>query len=194
MAKKLGAPKPDDEIDLVSHSEGGIVSLLWLQRIFANDGDYHPEFKNNAKKLVTLSTPFWGSGRTVLGEFVRHHSLARELVGLNFGEQELEGLSFGSQTIWGLFKRVTDPGILKTELDLLHSIKILNIGASAINYFEDDGLVPLASARLGANVYNDLRTDYDEGDTLDDGKFVPSTLNPQYIAVRATHAVKLEPI
>ncbi len=124
--KKLkGRLQPQDKISVISHSQGGIVSLIWYfhayrqlhhyaNRIGVVDGvpqyaiDYHPEYVKNLDAFISLGTPYWGSK---LATFLTNDNFISKQISstlfTNLGRRQLDEMALMSETNSKFRKHVT---------------------------------------------------------------------------------------
>lgn len=196
-----GRFKKEDKISLIMHSQGGLVGSIWVfQSLMKTPGYSTPETIQYLDSFITLGAPFWGAKMAQWGSEIK--SLAIQLgvpVPLLFGTKELEEMSFGSDMIYDFrqamidFQYVEQIDYLRNNVKLLNVVGVANvlsplgIFVSGTNgQYEDDGAVPLASARFDFLYNQSLREDYDEGDRLMVSNIKEAKLAP-YVVVNAMH-------
>jgi pimeloyl-ACP methyl ester carboxylesterase len=62
--KELGREHPDRAVDLIGHSQGGVVILLFLHEVYRGHADEYPEIG----KVITLASPLEGAPLASLGK------------------------------------------------------------------------------------------------------------------------------
>lgn len=154
--------KEDDKISLIMHSQGGLVGAIWMFQSLLENPDYSPrKAVEHLDAFITLGTPFWGAKIATWGNQMK---VLTKQFGVNvpvpFGHKELEEMSFGSDTIFDFRQALIDPQyqehieFLRNQVRMLNIIGVadtlnpLSIFVSGVNQYEDDGAVPLASARF----------------------------------------------
>lgn len=157
--QELGGLGPNDKISFVTHSQGGIVSLIWLFHTFIknNESKYrdliqdpldleglNPVYFGHVRNFITLGTPFWGSKMGPLGLWVKEScksdgafrkkvcEFTKNLTKL-IGIKELKGVAFNSQTIYSF--RQNSLIAAETEIAEIFRTRIrpLNIAGVAMN-------------------------------------------------------------
>ena len=128
--------QPVDQVDVVTHSMGGLVLRSYLSGKQNSAGMFQPPAATHVRKAVFLATPHFGTG------------LASLLGGLVGGGQQLDELSSGSPFLFGL-------GTWNQGTDDLRGVDAVaaagnagNGGLSGNPAGFDDGVVPLTSASL----------------------------------------------
>ncbi len=184
--------KSTDKLSIVAHSQGGIVSLLWMIKSYQREKLYSPSFVDNVVSFTTLSTPFWGAGVASIGNFLRAPYY------LPFGKTELREMSYGSDTISKLFNFFTEAQTSYYEDKLRNNIRVLNIGGILQSLsplqklglrtrgLENDLVVSAPSSRLGFLVAKDKRTQYSENDIWGNNEFLKKDFGEFHI-VKAGH-------
>ena len=96
-----GEINPQDKISIIAHSQGGIVSLIWIYRAMMGDEAFYPQYIRHMDSYITLGTPYWGAKIAVFGDNIKKMT---EKFNKNFlpffGSQQLEDMSFGSPVIF----------------------------------------------------------------------------------------------
>jgi len=181
-----------DKLSIVAHSQGGIVSLLWMINSYKKNKQFTPSFMSNLESFTSLSTPFWGAGIASVGNFIRAPYY------LPFGKTELREMSFGSDTISKLFRFFTEASSSYYEDKLRKNVRVLNIAGvtSALTAFqrvglrtrtlENDLVVSAPSARLGFLVAEDKRKEYSKGDVWGERQFQKNDFGNYHI-VKGAH-------
>lgn len=191
---------PEDKISLIMHSQGGLVGSIWMfQSLMGNEGFSDPKVLEQLDSFITLGTPFWGAKTAKWGSEVK--ALADRLgieVPLAFGRQELDQMAFGSDLIFELRMAMIDPQYQASIQYLLKRVKFLNVVGVAdllnplgvivcgTRQYEDDGAVPLASARFDFLYAQSLGMDYADGDMMSLDR-VREVMAVPYVVVNAMH-------
>lgn len=146
--------KTNDTFSIVAHSQGGVVSLNWLNLAYSNKKESFELINNHMDSFVTLGTPFWGSQITAPSMGIKKTAklLDIDVSKLRLGNQELHDMSLGSQMYDRFAQLLTDSNFV----DFLSKIRILNlVGKSkyidlsgiSIN-LDGDIAVPTPSAKM----------------------------------------------
>jgi len=192
--------RKEDKISLIMHSQGGLIGSIWVfQSLMSTPGFSTPATIEHIDSLITLGTPFWGAKTAKWGSEVTDFtdSLGVQL-SLPFGKKELEQMSFGSDMIYDFRTIMIDPKYKKHIDYLRENVKLLNVvGAadllnplgifvSGSSLYEDDGAVPLSSARFNFLYSQSIAEDYKEEErvVLDNVKEVDMA---PYVIVNAMH-------
>jgi len=192
--------KNEDKISLIMHSQGGMVGSIWVfQSLMSTPGYSTPETIKHLDSFITLGTPFWGAKTAQWGYEIK--SLTDQL-GVNvpfpFGKKELEQMSFGSDMIFDFRMAMMDsqykPHIdyLKNNVRFLNIVGVadllnpLGIFVSGTGKYEDDGAVPLSSARFNFLYSQSIVEDYEEEDRLKMDNVAEINMSP-YVIVNAMH-------
>ncbi len=195
-----GKFQKQDKISLIMHSQGGLVGSIWLfQSMQSTPGYATPEIIAQVDSFITLATPFWGAKTAQWGSEIK--SLAKRLgsdLPLPFGQKELEQMSFGSDMIYDFRQAMINPEF-KPIIDYLRkNIRFLNIVGvadvlnplgifiSGSEKYEDDGAVPLSSARFNFLYLKSLKDHYEQGDRVRLKETQSIEMSP-YIVVNALH-------
>lgn len=170
----------EDKISLIMHSQGGLVGAVWMFQSLKGNPDYSPPAViDRLDAFITLGTPFWGAKMAVWGAEMK--TLTRRM-GINipvpFGKNQLDQMSFGSDMIFD-FRQALIDSEHRQDIDHLRGrVRFLNvvgvadvlnplgIFVSGVNQYEDDGAVPLASARFNFVFQQSLKDDYPDGDRV----------------------------
>jgi len=195
-----GKFKEEDKISLIMHSQGGLIGSIWIfQSLLSTPGYSTPETIEHLDSFITLGSPFWGAKTAQWGSEIKN--LTDQLgieVPLPFGKKELEQLSFGSDTIFDFRMAMIDPQY-KQHIDYLRDhVRFLNIVGvadllnplgifvSGTDKYEDDGAVPLSSARFNFLYSQSIDEDYEENDRLKMDHVKEIAMAP-YVIVNAMH-------
>ena len=195
-----GKFKKEDKISLIMHSQGGLVGSIWLfQSMQSTLGYATPDVIEHVDAFITLATPFWGAKTAQWGSEIK--SLAKRLktdLPLPFGQKELEQMSFGSDMIYDFRQAMINPEFKPTIDYLKKHIRFLNIVGvadvlnplgifiSGSKKYEDDGAVPLSSARFDFLYLKSLKDNYEKGDRVLRKEMQSIEMSP-YIVVNALH-------
>jgi len=191
---------PEDKVSLIMHSQGGLIGSVWMfQSLMGQEGFSSPRVLEHLDSFITLGTPFWGAKTAKWGSEVK--ALVDRLgidVPLLFGKQELDQMAFGSDLIFELRMAMIDPQYRHHIQYLMDRVKFLNVVGVAdllnplgiivcgTRQYEDDGAVPLASARFDFLYTQSLMTDYADGETLRLDR-VQEVMAAPYVVVNAMH-------
>lgn len=165
----------DDKISIVSHSQGGLIAILWLYQAFKDKSPLLP-FINS---VTTLATPFWGSKIAELGSDV--YKMWRK-TGKNFflptGQKEMSEMTFVSDTTI-FIRHLFFAQEFQDFANFLKSTIYFNcIGAYAkslgnLNYIfgeagiqESDSAVSIPSARADFYYLYDPSIDYKDNEIM----------------------------
>jgi len=154
--------KEEDKISMIMHSQGGLIGSIWVfQSLMSQPGYNTPETVRHLDAFITLGTPFWGAKSAKWGnEFKNLTDQLGVDVPLPYGKQELEEMSFGSDMIYDFRMAMIDPQYQQHIDYLRNNVRFLNIVGvadllnplgifvSGTGKYEDDGAVPLSSARF----------------------------------------------
>ncbi|MGZ3809954.1 MAG: esterase/lipase family protein, partial [Bacteriovorax sp.] len=195
-----GEIRPQDKISLVAHSQGGIVSLIWLYNATLGNADFHPKYVSHVDSYITLGTPFWGAKIALFAEnlkkaTVKGHDDSAPLFG---GDRQLEDMSFGSQVINNFRTNATRPEFQEALRKMNLHVRPVNFGGAASSMkmlapfaigkkeYEDDTAVPLPSSRLDFIYASSLKSDYEDGEVLQSTDFHETHYSPFHV-VDALH-------
>lgn len=192
--------KDEDRISLVMHSQGGLVGAIWMFQSLLDNPEYSPrKTVERLDSFITLGTPFWGAKMAKWGSQMK--ALTKQFgvkVPVPFGHKELDEMSFGSDTIYDFRQALIDPqyqtqiNFLKKHVRLLNVAGVadvlnpLGIFVSGVDQYEDDGAVPLASARFNFLYNQSIKEDYDDQDKLCLDNMREINIAP-YVVVNALH-------
>lgn len=133
----------EDRISIIGHSQGGVIAAIWLILSLSEVNDFYKQQAPYAKaidSMITVSTPFWGSGVANLG--IAANDISKNIISnlptqkfrdfseqflrkrIKIGEAELKELSFGSDTIFRFRQRAIE----LSEKQLQTKIRFLSIG------------------------------------------------------------------
>jgi len=199
ISELLGSHPPDGlKLSIVSHSQGGLVSLHWIFQAASEKPEFFPQYFKYLDAFITLGTPFWGSKVAVS---------AGSLLGkLNFlGDKQIEDMSLASDMIYDFRLGIINSEKLKVSQKIAEKLRPLNIGAMSQklgkipgfssgslgkDQFEDDGAVLLPSARFDFIYARDIVEDYFQNDELEAADFDSTAVSPFHV-VEATHIAVL---
>lgn len=153
----------NDKISIVSHSQGGLVTTLWYAKAVAGTNQRQIEIAEKVKTIVTLGTPFWGSGIAHIINDKLPFEWMQNLVYkfMAVGKLEIRDMSLGSNKIFEFFRAKAT-----SKYEQLNSPYMLNISGVApaasqsrrLNIgerWESDKVVHVPSTRLGFYFYSD---------------------------------------
>lgn len=192
--------KSKDKISLIMHSQGGLVGAIWMfQSLMATAGYSTPRTIERLDSFITLGSPFWGAKTAQWGSEIKRLT---DRLGVNvplpFGSKELEQMSFGSDMIFDFRMAMMDIAY-KPYIDYLrNNVRFLNIVGvadllnplgifiSGTEKYEDDGAVPLSSARFNFIYSQSIVDDYQEMDKVKINNVREVNMAP-YVVVNAMH-------
>ncbi len=168
MEQKLvesGFNEAQDKISIIAHSQGGLVSLLWIHQSFhrAYATNYHQQLDS----FITLGTPFWGTSIVLF-------PLLISPIAKHFGDQESREMLWGSKTIDLLEEATSDKN--PSFKAFLRQINVINIGGNALVYpnvaswyrsMDDDIAVPLPSSNINHFTAYDEQEHYKPNQLID---------------------------
>lgn len=175
-----GGLNQDDKIAFVMHSQGGLVGSIWmLQSLLGTEGFGTPDMVSHLDAFITIGTPFWGAksaefGRNIDGFFTRFGIDLK----VPFGSRELQEMSIGSDTVYDFRIALVSPVYRSAIEQLKKQVRLLNIAgtarvlnaigifASGGKDYEDDGAVPLPSARFNFLFNQSIVKDYSEDEVV----------------------------
>jgi hypothetical protein len=110
--KAAGEANPGRAIDLVGHSQGGLVIALFLTEVYAGHEDEYPPIEN----ALTFGSPHEGTPVADLAQTVTDHLIAGNLLKLLdptevVGAAAIQQMTSDSDTITGLGDRVVPPSV-----------------------------------------------------------------------------------
>lgn len=170
----------DDRISLVMHSQGGLVGSIWLfQSMRETPGFGTPETLEHIDAFITVGSPFWGAKTAEWGAAVERLTAQFNIDVLEpFGKKQLELMSFGSDMIFDFRNALVSPDSRQDIVALKDKVRWLNIAGvanllnplgifvSGTDQYEDDGAVPLTSARFNFLYNQSLNETYEAGDRV----------------------------
>ena len=190
----------NDKFSLIMHSQGGLIGSIWLFQSMLDTPEYSPSSSiDHLDAFITLGTPFWGAKVAQWGYELK--VLAKRLrikIPLSVGEQELFQMSFGSDMIYDFRQAILDPQYNEIIDKLRGQVRFLNIVGvadilnpigifvSGVGQYEDDGAVPLASARFNFLAVQSIKNDYKDNDRVGIEQTREINLAP-YVVVNAMH-------
>lgn len=171
MMEHIGTLRFTDRINIVAHSQGGLISWIWYLLSYGHEPGFEAYFPLAAQteSLMTLGAPMWGSK---MASFLRDNPRLTSLVkGDNWGKSELEEMGYSSDTIYRFRRRavlldqdnfrlpirvMAVAGVLNSQFDrtvpwyyrALLGIAESNLGAGSGYQTESDMAVDVSSARL----------------------------------------------
>jgi pimeloyl-ACP methyl ester carboxylesterase len=194
-----GEINPQDKISIIAHSQGGLVSLIWIYRAALGDAEYNSKYIEHLDAFITLGTPFWGAKIALFGDTIKRMAskLNKNFLPF-FGTKQLEDMSFGSPVIFNFRKNTIElsfQDILK-KLNLqmrpvnfggaAHSMKLLSPFAAGLKEYEDDSAVPLPSSRFDFIYASSIKSGYSDKDVLQSSEFNETHFAPFHV-VDALH-------
>lgn len=189
-----GEINTQDKISIIAHSQGGIVSLIWLYRATIGDEQFYPKYATHMDSYITLGTPYWGAKIAVFGDNIKKmaEKLHKDFMPF-FGDQQLEDMSFGSPVIFNFRKNSINP-VFQEILSKINlrvrpinfggaatSIKFLTPFAAGLKEYEDDSAVPLPSSHFDFIYASSLKTGYAPNETLPASEFNETHFAPYHV-------------
>ncbi len=180
---KEGFNPDEDKISIVGHSQGGLVSILWLNQSF--NGRYSTDFHQYVDTFISLGSPFWGTSITLFPIWMTR------TFGKAFGRIESIEMLWGSHTTDYLQKELNTPS--SKFYQYLEGINVVNVGGNALGYpntatfnrmMDDDIAVPISSSNLNYYYTNDDVEHYRSGRVIASEK---KTKLSQYFVVNGLH-------
>jgi hypothetical protein len=216
--KRIGGLRKTDKISLVVHSQGGIVSTIWVfGTLLKRPGFDHKYFKH-LDSFITLGTPFWGTKQAIWGAGLL--SLFSEEKRDLKGDAEIRDMEFGSNKIFDFRNSAIKVMDHKLVLALIKKqIRTLNVGGfipvrqhshvfdtsnplnilsfirenlTGLEYVESDGAVVLPSSQFDFIHAEDENEAYVDGSTIPVESFHETDF-AEHTVVPALHANPLFP-
>lgn len=189
-----------DKISIIAHSQGGIVSLIWIYKSILKDKDFNAKYLDHLDSYITLGTPYWGAKIASFGSSIKKVTSAVDENAIpEFGSRQLNDMTFGSPVIFSFRKSAIDPNLqemLKVVKDRIHPI---NFGGAAVSSmklyapfstgageYEDDSAVPLPSSRFDFIYASSFKSGYAEKDVVPFTEFKETHFS-QFHVVDALH-------
>lgn len=151
---KNGGLIEQDKISLITHSQGGLVSIIWyLESLLAKSTTDDISFSENQSTqyagqidgIISLGSPFWGS-KLAAGSQSNNFMIKWAGKQLPFGFTELKEMSFSSNTIFTFRRRAI--GIDKNpDSDQFIKARFLNIAGIV-----PDKISEKAAAKIDSSV------------------------------------------
>ncbi len=151
---KNGGLIPEDKISLITHSQGGLVSIIWyldslLAKSTKDDLTFSEtqlaQYARQIDGIVSLGSPFWGS-KLAAGSQSDNDVVNWIGKQLPFGFTELKEMSFSSNTIFKFRRRAI--GIDKNQdSDKFIKARFLNIAGIV-----PDKISPQAAAKIDSSI------------------------------------------
>lgn len=109
IVQHIGELRSSDRITLVAHSQGGVVSWIFLLKsLDGDDGfEFFKPYAAQTEGLMTLGSPIWGSK---LADFASDNDYLRGFAkkfGVKLGRREVEEMSYLSDTIVRFSRRAS---------------------------------------------------------------------------------------
>lgn len=191
----------EDRLSLIMHSQGGLIGSIWMFQSLMSTPDFSsPETIEHLDSFITLGSLFWGAKTAQWGSEIKNLTdMLGVEVPLPFGKKELEQMSFGSDMIFDFRMALLDTQYKKNIEYLKSRVRFLNVVgvADLLNplgifvsgiggKYEDDGAVPLASARFNFLYNQAIDGEYKNEDRvrLDNVKEIDMA---PYVIVNAMH-------
>jgi hypothetical protein len=131
--KEAARTRPGKPVDLIGHSQGGVVIAIFLQEIYRGHESEYPPIEH----VVTLASPLRGTPTADVAISARHHPIAgflarRATDAFHAGGESMEQLSEHSKTAHDLWKK-----------SVPHGVQFLSIGGM------EDWFIPSPSTEVG---------------------------------------------
>lgn len=193
-----GEIRAQDKISIIAHSQGGIVSLIWLYNALKGDDDFNPKYAPHLDSYITLGTPFWGAKVALFADAMKNMVAKLGSDMPLFGDRQLEDMSFGSQVIFNFRKAATDPSFLEMLQKVSQQVRPVNFGGAATSMkflspfaagkkeYEDDSAVPLPSSRFDFLYASSIKPGYLPDEVLGSAEFKETRFS-NYHVVDALH-------
>ena len=193
--------KSRDKFSLIMHSQGGLIGMIWVfESMRGEPGFGSQDDIRQLDAFITLATPFWGAQKAVWGKDIKENvnKVGIDLSFFPFGLNQLKDLSYGSDIIFDFRDTILDPDYSDMIQYLAGNVRFLNIAGianitnptgmimrkSMTN--EDDGAVPLPSARFDFLYNRSVVDHYDSADIVALSNMKKIQLAP-YVRVKAVH-------
>ncbi len=153
--------KPKD-INLVMHSQGGLVGLNWMLNSFKKQKGFHKSNLLRLNRYISMSTPFWGSDYALMGKTVFYSLGVEDNIVSPFGKKQLHYMKYGSSFYMNMIDYLTSEEsddfkhFLKNDIQMLNIIgavplpKILADSKFA-QFYEGDMVVNVPSMKINFN-------------------------------------------
>jgi len=159
------------DLNLIAHSQGGLISLIWIVKSLKNEEGYSSESAKRVNTYTTLSTPFWGSDFALMGDYTFFGLGLKDNSISPFGKKQLELMQYGSSYFRDMIEVLISPENEFIRNYLKNDIRILNVKATlpkvssftnsiGAQFFEGDAIVNLPSMTLNFNFAELLNEDY----------------------------------
>lgn len=192
--------KEDDKFSFITHSQGGLIGAIWLfQSLKSNQGYANPQIVKHLDVFITLGTPFWGAKSAKWGSEIKQlFENCKVKLPLRFGKNELDNMMFGSDVIYDFRTALINPDnryildYFKNNIRFLNIIGVANIlnplgiFVSGTCQYEDDGAVPISSAKFNFLFTQSIKKDYQENDRVSAENIKEIKVAP-YFYVNAMH-------
>jgi hypothetical protein len=171
LVKSIDQSKQKD-INIIAHSQGGIVSLLWMVNSIKGTEGFTKDLALRMDSYNTLSTPFWGSDFALMGDYVFFSLGVEDSAVSPFGKAQLEHMKYGSSYYQYMMFELINPENEKVRSFLKNDLRVLNVMAMlpklsgysnfiGAQFFEGDAIVNVPSMTLD---FNYVKTNLDEYD------------------------------
>lgn len=126
----------DYRISLITHSQGGIVTMIWYYRTLVKDPNFQDNNIGKLHTVITLGTPFWGSKLAAIATdkewlwwFDNKYPGKLGMLS-NVGERQLKDMAFTSEVLQNFRTNLSAiaPYLQQTKLS---NIRFLNVAGNA---------------------------------------------------------------
>lgn len=115
----------NDKISLVTHSQGGLVGLLWYLKAVYGVDLRQQSYMARVDGFITLGTPFWGSRTAyLLKKYVPNKEIQDFIFDKNnLSDGEITDLASASEKIYDFYKQM----MKRTSVNIIHDPRLLNL-------------------------------------------------------------------
>jgi hypothetical protein len=165
------AQTKEKDINIIAHSQGGIVSLLWMVNSIQGNEGFTKNLARRMDSYNTLSTPFWGSDFALMGDYT-FFSLGLEDNSISpFGKTQLEHMKYGSSYVQYMMSELVRPENEMVRDFFKNDLRVFNIMATlpklsaysnfiGAQFFEGDAIVNVPSMTLDFNYVEKMNSEY----------------------------------
>lgn len=185
-----------DVISLVGYSQGGLVSLLWLQHAYRKHEEYFPKYLPWVRHFVSLGTPFWGTEVAHAGSVVKRSPIEPLAGALPFSAVQLNDMSSLSHMMFRFRTKATSKEFRDLNRSIFSSVRTLAVAGSigklperfqlmGVRTLDTDLTVPLPSAHPNM-IFGEVDLAQHKG-SIEEWQFSKSHLVPVKV-LQAVHA------
>jgi pimeloyl-ACP methyl ester carboxylesterase len=171
LQEKVTNKENDFSINLIMHSQGGLVGLIWINHIFSNTEGFTSHHTDKVERFISVSSPFWGAEIAETGNKLFFSLGVENNFFSRFGKKELREMSYGSDTIEFFREKLITNS--PTTQNMFKQVKFFNVAGMGpyssffFNNFshgawERDWVVSVPSMRLNF-LYAQSSKKYQEG-------------------------------